>query len=166
MTLEFIDPSTYHILDGGGTDLTGPVAWAPGDAVSVNGWTAQVSGNPAGADRFNLGATGSGSGDNSNALAMAAAQFQGVLQGGIKSVTEAAADLTAVIGSAAFRSQQDVAVQTALREQLQLEMEGVSGVNLEEEAVNLLRYQEAYLASSKIITVANDLFQTILAAVR
>ena len=166
VTLEFIDPASYRILDGSGTDLTGPVAWAPGDSISFNGWTAQVAGAPTDGDRFNIDANTSGSGDNSNALIMAAVQFDGILQGGVQSVSEAAADLVAIVGSAAFRSEQDLAVQTSLREQLELDMEGVSGVKLEEEAVNLLRYQEAYLASSKIITVANDLFQTVLNAVR
>ena len=52
-----------------------------------------------------------------------------------------------------------------MREQAELDLESVSGVNLEEEAANMLRYQQAYLASSKIITVANDLFSTLLGAV-
>ena len=56
-------------------------------------------------------------------------------------------------------------MQTLLRDQAELDLESISGVNLEEEAVNMLRYQEAYLAASKIINVANDLFQTLISAV-
>ena len=64
------------------------------------------------------------------------------------------------------RSQADFNVQTVLRDQLQLALESVAGVNLEEEAVNMLRYQEAYLAASKMISVSNDLFQSIINAIR
>jgi flagellar hook-associated protein 1 FlgK len=38
----------------------------------------------------------------------------------------------------------------------------MSGVNLDEEAANLLRYQQAYQASGKVIEIASTLFETIL----
>ena len=46
------------------------------------------------------------------------------------------------------------------------QLDSVAGVNLDEEAANLLRYQQAYQAAAKVITVANDLFQTLLDATR
>ena len=46
------------------------------------------------------------------------------------------------------------------------ERESVSGVNLDEEAANMLRYQQAYAASAQIISVANSLFDTLINAVR
>ena len=42
--------------------------------------------------------------------------------------------------------------------------EAVSGVNLDEEAANLLRYQQAYQAAAQLIRVADTMFQTLLAA--
>ena len=44
--------------------------------------------------------------------------------------------------------------------------DSVSGVNLDEEAANLLRYQQAYAAAAQIISVANQMFDTLLNAVR
>ena len=55
-----------------------------------------------------------------------------------------------------------LSAQTALREQLELDVQSVSGVNLDEEAVNALRYQEAFMASSKIVALADELFISIL----
>ena len=45
-------------------------------------------------------------------------------------------------------------------------MDAVSGVNLDEEAANMLRYQQAYAAAAQIISVANEMFDTLLNAVR
>jgi flagellar hook-associated protein 1 FlgK len=44
--------------------------------------------------------------------------------------------------------------------------DSVSGVNLDEEAANMLRYQQAYQAAAQIISVANDLFNSLISAVR
>ena len=46
-----------------------------------------------------------------------------------------------------------------------LARESVSGVNLDEETINLLKYQQAYQASGKVIQTAGTLFDTILNAV-
>ncbi len=53
-------------------------------------------------------------------------------------------------------------MQQALREQAEIDVETISGVNLDEEAANMLRYQQAYLAASKVISVADGLFQNLL----
>ena len=54
---------------------------------------------------------------------------------------------------------------TAALKEATLTRESESGVNLDEEAANLLRYQQAYQASSKIIQIARSLFDSILSAV-
>ena len=50
----------------------------------------------------------------------------------------------------------------SLREQAEIDLQNISGVNLDEEASNMLRYQQAYLAASKVIGVADGLFQNLL----
>ncbi|MDC7691592.1 flagellar hook-associated protein FlgK [Vogesella indigofera] len=52
--------------------------------------------------------------------------------------------------------------QEAALQDVQLKKEAFSGVNLDEEAANLLRYQQAYQASSKVIQVAQEMFRTLL----
>lgn len=165
VNIVFDTPGSYRIRDLGGNDLSGPQAWSPGDAISFNGWTVQIAGSPQGGDSFEIRATGAGSGDNGNALALSQIASQGFFNAGQVSLANVSADIVANIGSVAARAESDLAIQTALREQTELDLESVSGVNLDEEAVNLLRYQEAYLAASKIITVANQLFNSLLSAV-
>ncbi|MCK7583267.1 MAG: hypothetical protein MZV65_52120 [Chromatiales bacterium] len=67
-------------------------------------------------------------------------------------------------GPAAPRSTRDA--QQALLNRVTAERESVSGVNLDEEAANMMRYQQAYEAAAQMIAVSDTLFQTLLAAVR
>jgi flagellar hook-associated protein 1 FlgK len=74
--------------------------------------------------------------------------------------------MIAVVGGATLQSAQNLSAQSALRQQLELDLENVAGVNLVEEAVNALRYQEAFMASSRLIAMADQLFVTLLQSIR
>ena len=73
-----------------------------------------------------------------------------------------------------FMSKPDIPIQTGdrgyvediIRTEAQSELLSVQGVNLDEEAANLLRYQQAYEAAAQIVSAADTLFQSLLAAVR
>ncbi len=166
VNIVFDNPTTYRILDGGGTDLTGPLAYTSGADINFNGWTARITGSPAATDSFSVDPTGPGSGDNSNSQSLSTIPTTGFFAGGTLSIDDLGANIVTSVGSAALRSTQELTVQSALQAQAQFDVESLSGVNLEEEAINLLRFQEAFMASSKIIEVANSLFQTILFALR
>ncbi len=161
----FSDPATFRIYDNLGTDLSGPLAYTSGADISFNGWQVQVSGAPQTGDQFAITQSAAGSGDNTNGLTLSNLPSRGFFSNGRLSVEGLGASMLTSIGSAAARSGQDLIVQNSLRDQAEMDMQSLSGVNLEEEAANLLRYQEAYLAASKVIGVANDLFQTLLGVV-
>jgi flagellar hook-associated protein 1 FlgK len=161
-TIRFTSPTTYVVFTGGGADQVGPFAYTSGTDISFAGWTAQVSGTPATGDEFFVQATGSGSGDNGNALALAAVSQLGFLAGGTQSVIDLGADIVATVGSTANRARNEANIQQSLREQSEVNLENVSGVNLDEEAANMLRYQDAYLAASKVVSIADGLFQNLL----
>jgi flagellar hook-associated protein 1 FlgK len=164
--LRFESATTFRIYDGVGTDLSGPLTYTSGADVTFNGWTVRVTGTAAAGDRFDVLPTGAGSADNGNALALAQAGSRGLLSGGQVSVDDIAARLVSTVGAAALRGQQAAGVQAALRERAELDIQSASGVNLDEEASNLLRYQQAYQAASKIIAIADDLFQSLLGILR
>ena len=109
-----------------------------------------------------MAAAAAGSGDNRNALALASVAQKGFFSGGTQSITDLGADIAATVGSTANRASNEIKVQEALREQAEIDVENISGVNLDEEAANMLRYQQAYLAASKVISVADNLFQNLL----
>ncbi|MCC5795526.1 MAG: flagellar hook-associated protein FlgK [Chromatiales bacterium] len=118
------------------------------------------------ADRIAAGRPGTGNGDNSNAL-MLADTLRTVRFGATsRTLADLGAGLVSNTGAIAARSESDLRIQQSLRQQAELDVESASGVNLEEEAVNMLRYQEAFLAASKMVAIANDLFLNLLQAVR
>ena len=164
--IRFESAGTFRVYDSGNNDLSGPLAYTSGADISFNGWTVRISGTAANGDRFDVQPTIAGSGDNTNALALARVGRQGFRGNGQVSVDDLSARLVATVGAAAVRSGQDLKVQSSLREQVELDVESVSGVNLDEEAANLLRYQQAYQAASKIIGISDELFRSLLNMIR
>jgi flagellar hook-associated protein 1 len=161
-TIIFDTPSSYRVFTSDGSALVGPFAYTSGDDISFGGWTVQVTGAPQANDRFFVSAAAAGSGDNSNALALSSVAQKGFFAGGTQSITDLGADIIASVGSTANRASNEIKVQEALREQAEIDLQNISGVNLDEEAANMLKYQQAYLAASKVISVADGLFQNLL----
>lgn len=159
-TVEFIDAGQYTV------DGAGPYPWTPGTPLSGNGWSLELDGAPAAGDRFNLARTPPRSSDNGNARALAAVDTDGILDGGGVGLTAGLAQLTGRAGSEARHAGLSLEAQGAIHAQVVAERESVSGVNLDEEAADLLRYQQAYQAAAQIIKAADEMFQTLLGAVR
>ncbi|NNF51017.1 MAG: flagellar hook-associated protein FlgK [Gammaproteobacteria bacterium] len=166
VNIVFDDPTTYRIFDSGGSDLTGPIAFSPGDDISFNGWRFSLEGQPAGADSFSVTPNVGGTGDNSVARRLLEVAREGLFGGGNTSIEDLQSGLLAKVGIATQQAEASLQAQSAVRDQAEMSVESVSGVNLDEEAVNLMRYQEAYQAAAKAIAVADTLFQTVLDAVR
>jgi flagellar hook-associated protein 1 FlgK len=107
-----------------------------------------------------------GTGDNTNALANANQQTQGILANGATSISGAVGALITGIGSQAQQVNTAQTAQTAVNTQVQTAVQSISGVNLDEEAANLLRWQQAYQASAQALTIANSLFTSLLNSVK
>ena len=137
-----------------------PVPYTAGATLAWNGIQIQVSGAPANGDTFSVAPNTNGSGDNRNALLLAALQTGPALAG--STLQQAYGQLTSFIGNKAREVQVAAGAQASLVMQVQAARESVSGVNLDEEAADLLRYQQAYQAAGKMIGIATVLFDTIL----
>lgn len=103
-----------------------------------------------------------GPGDNTNALALAALRVGSTA---LNNGTIASAYNNLVGSTAAHASEADIgrSAYETLTQQARDAQQAVSGVNLDEEAVNLIRYQQAYQAAARAISVANSLFDEVLA---
>ncbi|TCV94142.1 flagellar hook-associated protein 1 FlgK [Luteibacter rhizovicinus] len=159
-TIVFTSANTYTINGGA------PQAYASGTPITYNGWSLTLNGTPAANDSFSVNPAGSGSGDNGNALALADIANKGVLDGGITTVGKAYSQLTAAAGTAGQRANTALDTQTSIYNQAASAQQSVSGVNLDEEAANLIRFQQAYSASAQVINAANTIFNALLTAVR
>lgn len=104
--------------------------------------------------------------DNSNMIALSQLQTEGILDEGMYSFHQAYTQMVTSIGGKTRTAQVDTQAHESFLAQLKNKRENISGVNLDEEAANLLKYQQAYQASAQIIPIANAMFDTLLSAVR
>jgi flagellar hook-associated protein 1 len=106
-----------------------------------------------------------GTGDNTNATAGANQQSQGVLDGGSVSISSAVSGMVTAIGTQAQQVNTAQTAQTAVNSAAQTAVQSTSGVNLDDEAANLLQWQQAYQASAQVLTTAESLFTTLIDSV-
>ena len=169
------DPG-FRVTGGpGGTIAYDPATQSSGASFTFAGYggmTFTVSGVPAEGDQFIIENNTNGEGDNRNALAMAAIQQQNTLLGetnGVKetaTIQEAYGLLVSDVGAKTRQANINSEASDGLLQRHQTTLSSVSGVNLDEEAANLIRYQQAYQASAQVIAVASTLFDTLIGAVR
>ena len=156
--ITFLDASTYQI------NGAGSFAYVAGEPIDINGNRVVISGTPEAGDQFSILDNAGASGDNRNALALAATEANKLLNGGTVSVQEATGGLVGRIGVATHSADISRQSQANLLSQAEARQQSVSGVNLDEEAANLLKYQQAYQAAAQATSVAKELFQTLMAA--
>lgn len=182
LMVRFIDDSQYEILNASNPaspqDLNPPVTgtYQPGvsnklfseDPSDPNyrGFQFEISGHPSANDTFMIGYNADGVSDNRNAQILGGLGTTNTMNGGGQSFSEAYAGLVETVGTTTRQSQMDLEAGQALLEQSTNQRESVSGVNLDEEAGRLIQYQAGYNASAQVISVAQDLFDTLLSTFR
>jgi len=130
------------------------------------GYSVKLSGAAATGDEFSTEYNTGGVGDNRNALLLSATANLKLMANGTASIFDSYSALVADVGSDTKQSELNALAQSRVLDQAVATRESISGVNLDEEAANLLRYQQAYQAAAQVITVANAMFDTLLNAVR
>ncbi|MDY6928358.1 MAG: flagellar hook-associated protein FlgK [Pseudomonadota bacterium] len=177
--IRFTSANDYEVLDAAGgvlatvtgaTDYNNLLAQAGG---GLDGsYDLSLEGEPVAGDTFTIEYNTDGRFDNKNALALAGLQREALVQLSTnanstpRTFHESYSTLVSRIGEQAASA--DIALQAAetMKVQSQDWFDSVSGVSLDEEAANLVRYQQSYAAAARILTTAQDLFNTILSSVR
>jgi flagellar hook-associated protein 1 FlgK len=162
VTITFVD-ATHFSVNGVGTGNPASVAYTAGANISYNGWTIQIAGAPQTGDVFSVGANTNGVSDNRNAVALGALQTGRTMLGGNASYGDAYAQLVSDVGNKTREVKSLGASQQALADSAVAAQQSMSGVNLDEEAANLIRYQQAYQAAAKMIDISSKVFDSILA---
>lgn len=175
LAVRFLNASTYEILDN--TNPLAPLVlesglpYTPGAELlpSVGGldygYRVQIGGAPQGGDLFTLDYNSGGVGDNQNALQLAGLAAQPLLDGGSKGLLDAHNEQLAGLGARVFSASNNRQVFSVLHTQATARRDSVAGVNLDEEAADMLRFQQAYEAAAQAIRIAESMFQTLLNAV-
>jgi flagellar hook-associated protein 1 FlgK len=131
-----------------------------------HGYSIQLSGSPSAGDEFSTEYNTGGIGDNRNALLMSALANNKLMANGTASINDSYNSLVADVGTGTKQAELNMLAQNRVLDQAIATREAVSGVNLDDEAANLIRFQQAYQAAAQLIAVANSLFDTLLNTVR
>lgn len=164
------DPALHDaaqlVFDGAGqvtiTTAAGStvLAYTAGTPIVLNGWSVYMRGTPAAGDTFQIDANTNTDGDNRNAVALAALETSEMVPG--MSFNGMYAALVVDIGTKGREATAARDANEGLATSVSAAREAISGVNLDEEALNLMSYQQAYQAAGRMIGIANNLFDTIL----
>ena len=189
----FTASDEYQVLDSAGTvitvvsgttDLSNLLAQAessgagplwPAAFSSLDdypGFDLSLQGEPKAGDSFAIGYNTDGLNDNRNGLVMADLQNQDLMQvnnsgaGQAISFHEAYGNVVSDIGHKTSSADISLQAADALKSQSKDWFDSVSGVSLDEEAANLVRFQQSYSAAARLLATAQDLFNTILGITR
>lgn len=171
-TLTFDNPPTtlradVDVVVGGLPYLAGAaIPFSNNMLIDANGWQVSLNGAPQAGDVFTVESNAGGSGDNRNALALAGLQSVGVFDGGIASLQEDYGSLVGFVGSQTLAANLERDAQESLLIQAIDRQSAKTSVNLDEEAADLVRYQQAYEATARLISTAQTIFETLLNSVR
>lgn len=176
-------PAGWSYVDENGNPLTTAPTLQSGNSNSVrlaytgaSGETYQfdfsVSGRPQTGDSFSLTFNQSGVSDNRNALKLADLQSKqtvgvdGSVAGSGFSFTDGYGELVERVGTLTAQARMDNEATGAILKQATDNRDSLSAVNLDEEAANLIKFEQYYNASAQIIQVARSLFDTLISSFR
>ncbi|UUM31271.1 flagellar hook-associated protein FlgK [Vibrio japonicus] len=156
------DGKQFAVTDPKGKILLSPQAYPPAGAVTVQGTTFELSEGALANDKFTANLVPS-EGDNGNLLKMQNIQTEKKLNDGESTVVDIYHNLNTDVGLQMSTASRLTDVSRLEKESAQERVASISGVNLDEEAANMMKFQQAYMASSRIMQAANDTFNSILA---
>lgn len=185
--IRFTAEDTYQVLDSsnnvlatvsGATNLNNLIQQAKDSAGIFSGqddypgYDFSLDGVPKPGDTFSIGYNTDGFNDNTNTLAIAALQNEALVQVSSEATNkprtfqDAYASMVGRIGEDAAMANVSLQSAEAMKVQSENWFESVSGVSLDEEAANLIKYQQSYAAAARILSTAQQLFDTILQSAR
>ncbi|ADT69199.1 MULTISPECIES: flagellar hook-associated protein FlgK [Pseudoalteromonas] len=171
----------YQLTDGNGTTTFTVIPPAnnilaqAGPPYDGYGFDFNIEGVPATGDTFNLEFNEGGFDDNRNGQKLADLQNSDLVRQNVvasasadnhKTLNQAYAGLVTDVGVVTSQAKTNGAAFDALAQQSEAWYESLSGVNLDEEAANLLRFQQSYAASAQVLSAARSIFDTLLSAAR
>ncbi|WAN11124.1 flagellar hook-associated protein FlgK [Stutzerimonas balearica] len=151
---------TGSIVPGQSNTVTVSIAANPPSVPSAFEFELEISGAPAEGDSFTVAFNADSDSDNRNALALLDLQTASTI--GKHSITSTYSQLIETVGAKASQAALDASATSTILSQATANRESVSGVNLDEEAANLIKFQQYYTAAAQVIKAAQEMFDTII----
>ncbi|WP_112480003.1 flagellar hook-associated protein FlgK [Vibrio variabilis] len=152
----------FAVTDTKGNVVLEPQCYPPEEPVTVMGTTFELSAGALPNDKFTANLTVS-VGDNGNLRKMLNIQTDKSVNGGDSTIVDIYHNLNTDVGLQASTAARLQEVANLEHESAKSRVASISGVNLDEEAANMMKFQQAYMASSRVMQAANETFDTILA---
>ncbi|WP_162045835.1 flagellar hook-associated protein FlgK [Vibrio taketomensis] len=156
------DGRQFAVTDTKGNVLLQPQPYPPQEPVTVLGTTFTLTDGALAGDKFTANLVPS-EGDNGNLRKMLFLQTEKYLNNGESTVIDIYHDLNTDMGLKLSTASKKTDIALVEKQTAQERVATVSGVNLDEEAANMMKFQQAYMASSRVMQAANETFDTILA---
>lgn len=162
-------PTTYDVFDRGTappTALATGQPYTPGVPISINGWEIKLQGTPNTGDTVVIGnAADPQYGDTFTRNAGNASALMGLRDVKMfdeSTLSDGYASAMAQVGTRTQSALFAAELSTTIAANLERDRTAISGVNLDEEAARLIQYQQAYQASSKMIQIAQNIFDSLI----
>ncbi|MYM57839.1 flagellar hook-associated protein FlgK [Vibrio sp. OCN044] len=152
----------FAVTDTDGNILLAPQPYPPSGPVTVLGTSFAITPGALPNDKFTANLVPS-EGDNGNLLNMQDIQTKKHLNDGESTVLDLYHNLNTDVGLRMSTASRLTDVSRLEKETAQERIATISGVNLDEEAANMMKFQQIYMASSRIMQASNDTFNAILA---
>ncbi len=161
--ITFTSPTQYKIRDVQTGTIVASRTYVASEGIKYQGVSVSLSAMPATGDRFLIDGDDDGLGNNQNILAITQLEQRRFI-GGVNGDTlqEAYGGTVTKVGNIANQANISQQALTIVNEQALEKRDQVSGVSLDEEAADLVRFQQAYQASARVMQVSNQLFDSIL----
>ena len=161
LQINFTSDSTYQITDTQSSTVLAERSYVAGQPIQYQNLQVTLDGIPKSGDLFSIDNNSDGFGSNENLLRLIEIEEAKVL-GNDDTLHESYLGLLNQAGSTARQAQVTQEAMQVVFDQATEARDKVAGVNLDEEAANLIRFQQSYQASARLIQTANQLFDAIL----
>jgi len=158
--LTFTSDDIYTITDTATDTVVSKRLFEFGVPIEYRGTSISFSEKPKKGDEFSVSANASPGGNNKNILALIEWSKRPIISG--QTFSEAYLDLVSGVGSRSSMSELQREALQVVYDQAYNTREESSGVNLDDEAANLIRFQQAYQAAAQVIQAAQKSFDTLL----
>ena len=159
--VKFTSATKYQIVDRKTSTVISERTWALGSKINYGSISLTIDGQPKAGDIFSVDGNKSGVASNENALRIADIENTRGFGNG-QTIKESYLSILTSAGSTSRRSAIAQQALDVVYQQAVSAKDSKAGVNLDEEAADLLRFQQAYQAAAKVMQMANQLFDSIL----
>lgn len=145
-----------------GPTSTSSITYDSGTTISFNGISFKISGTPSDGDTYTVAKNTGGVSDSRNITLIGNLQTGKTMSGNSASYATVYSQLVSDVGNKAGETDTLLTAQKTVLSDAQSSRDSTSGVNLDEEAADLIKYQQAYQAAAKVLQIASTLFNSIL----